>query len=104
MKHLIEYFQNMKIEFTEESLQNLDEIAQYIYDETQSKNITSKHIRKLRPFIKASLIDFPKLGRPAEEFGINIRKLIYQRYCILYIIQEKGIDIITIYRENLPNI
>ena len=104
MKHLIEYFQNMKIEFTEESLQNLDEIAQYIYDETHSKNITSKHIRKLRAFIKASLVDFPKLGRPAEEFGRNIRKLVYQRYCILYIIQEKGIDIVTIYRENLPNI
>lgn len=94
----------MKIEFTEDSLQNLDEIAQYIYDETHSKSITSKHIRKLRTFIKALLLDFPKLGRPAEEFGRNIRKLVYQRYCILYIIQEHDISIVTIYRENLPNI
>ena len=94
----------MKIEFTEESLQNLAEIADFIYKETKSKNITSRHIRKLRAFTKASLIDFPKLGRPAEEFGKDIRKLVYQRFCILYIIQEQHIDIITIYRENLPNI
>ena len=94
----------MKIEFTEESLQNLAEIADFIYKETKSKNITVKHIRKLGAFIKASLTDFPKLGRPAEEFGTDIRKLVYQRYCILYIIQEKSIDIVTIYRENLPNI
>jgi len=94
----------MKIDFTEESLHNLDEIANFIYNETKSKVITSKHIQKLRSFIKISLEDFPKLGRPAEEFGQNIRKLVYQRYCILYIIQKKHIDIITIYRENLPNI
>lgn len=104
MKHLIEFFPNMKIEFTEESLQNLDDIAHYLFEETKSKAITAKHIRKLRAFIKASLIDFPKLGRPAEEFGKNIRKLVYQRYCILYIIEQEHIDIITIYKENLPKI
>jgi len=94
----------MKIEFTEEALQNLHQIADFIYKETKSKNITAKHIRKLRAFTKTSLEDFPKLGRPAEEFGFSIRKLVYQRYCILYIIQKTHIDIITIYRENLPNI
>ncbi len=94
----------MKIEFTEESLQNLDDIAHYLFVETKSKAFTAKHIRKLRAFTKASLIDFPKLGRPAEEFGKNIRKLVYQRYCILYIIQQKHIDIISIYKENLPKI
>ncbi len=104
MKRLTGLFPSMKIEFTEEALQNLYEIAEYIYEETCSKSITAKNIRKLKAFTKASLIDFPKLGRPAEEFGINIRKLVYHRYCILYIIQEKHIDIIAIYRENLPNI
>ena len=94
----------MKIEFTEESLQNLDDIAHYLFEETKSKAITAKHIRKLRAFTKASLIDFPKLGRPAEEFGKNMRKLVYQRYCILYIIEIDHINIVTIFRENLPNI
>jgi len=94
----------MKIEFTDEALQTLDDVADFIYTETKSKSITAKHIRKLKTFTKVSLEDFPKLGRPAEEFGSSIRKLVYQRYCILYIIQPSHIDIIAIYRENLPSL
>ena len=48
---------------------------------------------------------FPKLGRPAEEFGEDIRKLVHQNYTILYkIITEDEISVITIYRQNLPSI
>ncbi|NKQ40895.1 MAG: type II toxin-antitoxin system RelE/ParE family toxin [Sulfurovum sp.] len=104
MKHLTEYSLNMKIRFTKEALHNLEEIADFIYQETKSKDIAVKHMHKLRVFTKVSLEDFPKLGRPAEEFGSAIRKLVYQRYCILYMIQKTHIDIIAVYRDNLPTL
>ncbi len=94
----------MKINFSQKAHQTLDDVATYIYAQSKSKTITARHIRKLREYIKRTLSDFPKIGRPAEEFGKNIRKLVFQRYSILYIIESTHIDIIAIYRENLPNL
>ncbi len=50
MKHLTGLFPSMKINFTEEALQNLYEIAEFIYEETCSKSITAKNIRELKAF------------------------------------------------------
>jgi len=94
----------MKIDFSQKAYQNLDEIAAYIYTQSKSKAITAQHIRKLQNYIHFALSNFPKIGRPAEEFGEGIRKLVFQRYSILYIIHSTHIDIVAIYRENLPEI
>lgn len=95
----------MKIEFTQNAYRALDRIADYIYEKSQSKKITAEYIRKIRTFIISMLSDFPKAGRPAEEFGEGIRKLVYQRYTILYkILEQEHIVILTIYRENMPHI
>jgi len=94
----------MKINFSQNALLNLDDIATYIYKQSKSKTITSQHIRTLQKYIRISLSDFPKIGRPAEEFGKHIRKLVFQRYSILYIIEENHINIIAIYKQNLPSL
>lgn len=92
----------MKIRFTPKFYQRLDEISDYIYVESKSKALTVAYIKKLKKHINISLSDFPKLGRPADEFGPKIRKFVHQRYSILYKIEEEYILVITIYRENLP--
>jgi len=92
----------MKIKFTPKFHQRLDEISDYIYAKSQSKALTVAYIKKLKNHINIFLSDFPKLGRPADEFGSKIRKFIHQRYSILYKIEEEYILVITIYRENLP--
>jgi plasmid stabilization system protein ParE len=94
----------MKIKFSDKSYLALDEIAEFIYNGTQSKKFTAKYIRSIRIYIKNVLLDFPKLGRPAEEFGEGVRKLVYQNYSILYRIKDNEIEILTLYRENLPKI
>ena len=94
----------MKIDFSKNAHQNLDDVATYIYTQTKSKPITVKHLHQLRGYIKLSLSEFPKIGRPAEEFGKDIRKLVYQKYSILYRIQKTHIGIIAIYKDNLPNL
>jgi len=94
----------MKIKFTPTFHHKLDEIASYLYKESQSNSFTAQYIRKLQKHIMNYLSDFPKLGRPADEFGKGIRKLVHQHYTILYRIEEDYILVITIYKQNLPSL
>lgn len=94
----------MKIKFTPKFYQRLEEITDFVYAQSKSKRITIGFIVALKKHIIISLTTFPKMGRPAEEFGKDIRKLVHQQYTILYKIQEKYILVITIYKENLPSI
>lgn len=94
----------MKIEFAPKAYLALDEIADYLYEHTASKKLTASYIRKIRSYIKKTLEVHPKAGRPAEEFGEGIRKLVYQRYSILYKIIDDKVVILTLYRENIPNV
>ena len=94
----------MKIKFTPTFHRKLDAIASYLYQESQSNSFTVQYIRKLQKHIMSYLSDFPKLGRPADEFGKGIRKLVHQHYTILYRVKEDYILVITIYRKNLPSL
>jgi plasmid stabilization system protein ParE len=95
----------MKIEFSQNAYHALEQIAEYVYEKSRSRQITAEYIRKIRTFIFSMLSSFPRAGRSAEEFGEGIRKLVYQRYSILYkIIDNDHIVILTIYRENLPHV
>ncbi|HHH37312.1 MAG TPA: type II toxin-antitoxin system RelE/ParE family toxin [Epsilonproteobacteria bacterium] len=94
----------MKIKYTPKFYEKLEEIAAYIFTQSQSNQTTSDYIKGLQEHIEVSLTSFPQMGRPAEEFGNNIRKLVHKRYSILYKIDENYILVITIYRENLPKL
>lgn len=94
----------MKIEFAPKAYLALDEIADYLYKCTVSKKLTADYIRKIRSYVKNTLEMHPKSGRPAEEFGEGVRKLVYQRYSILYKIYDERIVILTLYRENIPDV
>jgi len=80
--------------------------AAFIYEKTRNAEIADRYLDAMRDFIKETLSLFPRAGRPAEEFGEGIRKLVYQRYSILYLIDksEQKIVIVTLYRDNIPHI
>lgn len=94
----------MQIKFAPKFHQRLEEIADHIYQKTDSKASTYAYIHTIEKQIELSLGTFPKLGRPVDEFGSGIRKLIHQRYAILYTICQEYILVLTIYRENLPKL
>ncbi len=94
----------MKIKFTPKFYQRLEEISDFISTESKSKRVTIGFVVKLKKHILISLTTFPKMGRPAEEFGKDIRKFAHKQYTILYKVQEEYILVITIYKENLPSI
>ncbi len=94
----------MQIKFAPKSHQRLEEIADYIYQKTDSKTSTCAYIHTMEKQIELSLGTFPKLGCLVDEFGTGIRKSIHQRYAILYTVCQEHILVLTIYRENLPKL
>ncbi len=93
-----------EVVFTNEATDALIAQAVYIFDQTKSMDIADRYLDDMRDFIISTLLSFPKAGRPAEEFGAGIRKLVYQGYTILYKIQNQQIVILTLFRENIPNV
>lgn len=92
----------MKIEFSHKAYQRLEALAEYVYQQSGSKNTTVVYIKKLRQYIIETLKHFPQAGRPSEDLAPNTRKLVYQSFSIIYRISDERIEILTIYRENLP--
>jgi plasmid stabilization system protein ParE len=78
--------------------------AVYIFEKTQNVDIADKYLDDMQDYIITILSSFPKAGRPAEEYGEGVRKLVYQRYSILYKITNEQISVLTLFRENLPNV
>lgn len=86
----------MQIMWTQEALDRLTEIEEYISQDSQERAIN---------FINylidqgETLKDHPKIGRVAPEVGNeNIRELIARKYRIIYRVSGKKVEILTIFQ------
>ena len=84
----------MKINWTDNAIQDLKEIKAYIYRD--SVFYATRFIAKLIAGVDP-LANFPKMGRTVPEAHDDlIRELIYKPYRIIYKINKNNIDIITV--------
>ena len=106
MKHLKRQRKHIvnSIVFSRTAVENLISHSLYIFEQTQSVELSDKYLDEMKEYIITMLSTFPKAGRPSEEILTGSRKLVYQGYSILYRIGYEQIQILTIYRENLPKI
>ena len=93
-----------KVIFSKTATNNLISYALYIFEQTQSADLSDTYLDEMKDYIVTMLSTFPKAGRPSEEILAGSRKLVYQGYSILYRIEYEQIEILTIFRENLPKI
>lgn len=93
-----------KIVFSKTAVLNLVEQAKYIFEQTKNEEVADKYLDKMKNYIIQTLSNFPKAGRPTEELAANTRKLVYQGYSIIYSVSETQIEILVIFRENLPKL
>ena len=93
-----------EIIFSREAVDDLIAQAQFIFEQTQNVDSADRYLDGMKSFIVETLSHFPRAGRPAEEIVPGSRKLVYQGYSVLYRIAEDHIEILTIYRENLPSL
>lgn len=94
---------NNKLIFAPKFKNRLEAIAEYIYKNTSSKNLTYAHVSNIKNSI-AILKMYPLLGREAFEFGNDIRKIVILDYTVLYSYNEEKsqVEVLNIFRENLP--
>jgi plasmid stabilization system protein ParE len=92
----------LKVVFSNTASNNLISQALYIFEQTQSIALSDKYLDDMKEYIVSMLSSFPKAGRPSEELAPHTRKLVYQGYSIIYRVGQERIEILTLYRENLP--
>ena len=91
-----------KVVFSNKATKNLIDQALYIFDQTQSVELSDKYLDNMKNYIVEILSKFPKSGRPSDDITPNTRKLVYQGYSIIYREHNERVEILTLYRENLP--
>lgn len=91
-----------EIVFSKKAAQNLIDQAHYIFEQTQSIELSDKYLDDMKNYIVAMLSNFPRSGRPSDDIAPHTRKLVYQGYSIIYRETDERIEILTLYRENLP--
>ena len=87
--------------FSKIATDRLIEQALYIYKHTQNEELADNYLNDMKRFIFLTHRSFPEAGRPCEEISKGSRKLVYKGYSIIYQINDKQIEVLTIYRENL---
>ena len=104
MKHLtgLKKLIVTKVIFSNKASKNLIDQALYIFEQTDSVVLSDKYLDDMKNYIVTILSNFPKSGRPSDDIVPHTRKLVYQGYSIIYRINDSQIEILTIYRENLP--
>jgi len=84
----------VKIEWSPKSIKNLEEIAEYISQD--SPLYAPVFIKKIINSVER-LLDFPLSGRIVPEFRTeSIREVIFHNYRIVYRIKDNSIEIVLV--------
>ena len=67
-----------------------------------STSFVIEYLNEIEHWLETVLLLFPQAGTPVPEYGFGVRKIIYKKYNFIYRVQGQEIQILTIYRENLP--
>ncbi len=85
----------MKINWTKESLRNIQEIEDFISQD--NPNAANKLVDKLISLVE-DLRELPEKGRIVPELSMNqIREILYKNYRIIYLTKKNSINIITVF-------
>ncbi len=93
---------NLTIVFSPRAKQRLEDIADYLYQQKLSDTFIIDYLNRIETWLDTLLLQFPESGTPMPEFGEGVRRVTYKKYSFLYRIKNNVIEILTVYRENLP--
>jgi len=91
-----------RIVFSPRARERLEEIADYLYQQQLSREFVLGYLNQFELWLEKVLGQFPGSGTPMPQFGEGIRRITYEKYSFVYRINNNVIEILTIYRENLP--
>lgn len=90
------------IVFSPRARERLEEIADHLYSKHLSSKFVIDYIQQFEDWLEKVLGTFPDSGTPMPDYGEGVRRVVYKKYCFLYRVQKSSIEILSVYRENLP--
>jgi len=90
------------IVFSPRARHRLAEIADYLYQEHLSKVFVRDYLMQFETWLETVLGQFPESGTLMPEYGCDVRRIVYQQYSFIYRVKDDCVEILTLYRENLP--
>ncbi len=91
-----------RIVFSPRASERLAQIATFLSEQGLSNTFIINYLQQFERWLNQVLIEFPDSGIPMPEFGAEIRKVCYKKYSFVYRVTASQIEILTVYRENLP--
>jgi len=80
----------------------MEEIADYLYQQDLSNEFVLDYMNRFESWLDTLLGQFPESGILLPEYGEGIRRVVYMKYSFIYRIRGDAIEVLTVYRENLP--
>ena len=91
------------IVFSPRAKQRMEEIADYLYQQDLSNECVLDYLNRFESWLDTLLGQFPESGILLPEYGEGIRRVVYRKYSFIYRMRgDDFIEILTVYRENLP--
>jgi mRNA-degrading endonuclease RelE of RelBE toxin-antitoxin system len=93
-----------QVVFSPKAAKRVNNVADYLYRQTQSKAFVVDYMQKLTNYFIDILITFPESGVLVEVYGKSVRKLTHNGYVLLYRINSKNqvVEALNFFKENLP--
>lgn len=86
----------MKVIWTQEALAQLIEIEDFIANDSPKR--AAEFVDEIIDHAEATLPDTPSIGRMVPEINnTDIRELIFKKYRIVYRLNKKNIEILTVF-------
>lgn len=86
----------MKVIWTQEALAQLIEIEDFIANDSPKRAV--EFVDEIIDHAEATLPDTPSIGRMVPEINnTDIRELIFKKYHIVYRLNKKNIEILTVF-------
>ena len=88
--------------FSPRAKQRLEDMAEYLYRQSLSKEFVRSYLTQFQVWLETVLGQFPESGALMPEYGEGVRKVVYREYSFIYRNTGDVVEILTVYRENLP--
>ena len=91
-----------EIVFSPRAKQRMEEIAEYLYQQDLSRGFVLNYMDRFESWLQILLGQFPESGILQSEYGEGVRRVVYRKYSFIYRVKGDVIEVLTVYRENLP--
>ncbi|NRQ43982.1 type II toxin-antitoxin system RelE/ParE family toxin [Rheinheimera sp. YQF-2] len=88
--------------FSPRASERLEQIATHLSEQSLPNTFIVEYLNQFELWLNKVLIEFPDSGIPMPEYGTDIRKICYKKYSFVYRVTAIQVEILTVYRENLP--